>query len=266
MEKENAKHGHEQCQNDETAQRLVEEGKQLKAEGHRLEEEARRLFEQGEHLEEEGNRLERESHEQKEKDLFIFVNRIRLGEKQGVKHVMTDDELAGLVGLTNQTAIVRRLLNGDDTSEPLSGPQKIKRGDQFVVTRRAVEGGFQDRVEREVALLQESSQVVEFVRGSTSYVIYRGVPTKSRTKTDVIVAVPTGYPAAMIDRAGLPEGSMVIGQVRGSPQEVIQVAGQNWRMISYHPHAGGGGLSWNPAVHGFHTYLSEIFAWLEVGK
>lgn len=218
-------------------------------------------------MEEEGRRIERECEEQKEKDLFIFANRIRFEECQGVKPVMTENELAGLVGLNSETAIVRRILCGDELSDPLSGLQKIKPGDQFVVTRKCVNGGFQDRVELELSRLRESSQDVEFVRTPVPYVIYKNVPTKTKgIKTDVVVAVPSGYPANMLDRAGFPENSPLIAQVKGSPQEVVDIGGRAWRMISYHPHNGGGGAPWDPSIHGFHTYLAEILAWLEVGK
>jgi hypothetical protein len=106
-------------------------------------------------------------------------------------------------------------------------------------------------------------QVTEYCDG---FVIYKNIPARLSgfLKTDVIVQVPQGYPAAMIDRAGLPVDSPLIGRVKGSPQEVIQVGGRSWRMISYHPHNGGGGLPWDLSMHGFHTYLSEVLAWLEV--
>lgn len=266
MEQDKLKSGHDGCHLDETGQRLIEEGKRLQVEGQRLESEGERLIVEGKRVEEEGHRIAHDHHEDKEKDLFIFVNRIRFAETQGVKKIMSVDAIAALVGLTSETAIVRRLLCGDDTSDPLSGEQKIKPGDQFVVTRKRVEGGFQSRVETELSLLREAAQVVEFIQGPTSYVIYKNVPTMSKQRVDVIVQVPAGYPAAMIDRAGLPSHSPLVNQVKGSPQEVVQAGGRSWRMISYHPHAGGGGLPWDPRVHGFHTYLAEVLAWLEVGK
>lgn len=266
MEQEKMKQGHDECHLDETGQRLIEEGLRLQSEGLRLENEGEQLVIEGKRLEEEGRRIEKDLQEEKAKDLFIFVNRIRFTECQGVKKIMSVEAIAGLVGLTSETAIVRRLLCGDDTSDPLSDDQRIKTGDQFVVTRKRVEGGFRDRVDSELALLRESAQGVEFIHDPVPYVIYKNVPTKTKLKVDVIVPVPSGYPAAMIDRAGLPADSPLINQVKGSPQEVVQVGGQSWRMISYHPHAGGGGPSWDPRIHGFHTYLAEVLAWLEVGK
>lgn len=250
---------------------LIEEGKRLQTEGAELLDEAKHLHEEGEKLVEEGKRLEAEGHriekehcEELEKKLFIFVNRMRFGKDKGVHNPMSVDEIAGLVGLTSQTAIVRRLADGgDDASDPLEGMQKIKAGDQFIVTRRHVNGGFEERVHSELNLLGESSQTTEYCDG---FVIYKDLPARLSgfLKTDVIVQVPQGYPSAMIDRAGLPADSPLIGRVKGSPQEVINVGGRSWRMISYHPHNGGGGIPWDLNSHGFHTYLSEVIAWLEV--
>ena len=39
--------------------------------------------------------------------------------------------------------------------------------------------------------------------------------------------------------------------------------GRNWTRISYHPHTGGGGPAWNKDLHGFHTYIDELLAWLD---
>lgn len=264
MENEANKKHSADCAHDDQGQKLIEEGRRLQEEGYRLEEEARVLVEQGKRIESEGLSIRQEC-EEKQRDLFMFVNRIRFTENQGVKREMEIDEIAGLVGLTSATAVVRRLLCEDDTSDPLTERQKVKRGDQFTVTRKKVEGGFHDRVESEVLILREASQSVEYLQAPFACVIYRSLSTGVRgEKIDIIVPVPSGYPAAMIDRAGLPNSSNLIGKVKGSPQEIVQVAGLEWRMISYHPHAGGGGEPWNPATHGFHTYLSEVLAWLEV--
>lgn len=263
MENQANQKQHSECEQDKTAHKLVEEGRRLQKEGHRLEEEARRLVEQGKRIEAEGQMIEQEC-EEKQKDLIMFVNRIRFNEAQGVKREMEIDQIAGLVGLTAATAIVRRLLCDDDTSDPLFERQKIKRGDQFTVTRKKVEGGFRDRVESEIMILREATQSVEYHQTPFPCVIYRGLSTGVRgEKVDVVVPVPNGYPSAMIDRAGLPNSSNLVGKVKGSPQEIVQIAGVEWRMVSYHPHAGGGGDAWNPAAHGFHTYLSEVLAWLE---
>ncbi len=255
----------------QAGQHLVEEGQRLQAEGLKLIDEAKHLHKEGEELVDEGKRLESEGHriarehcEELAKNLYVFVNRMRFGADRGVKNPMSVNDIAGLVGLTSETAIVRRLLHGcEDASDPLQGDQHIKPGDQFIVTRRHVNGGAEERVRSELTLLGESSQLTEVHNG---FVIYKDVPARFNgfLKTDVIVPIPNGYPSVMIDRAGVPADSPLIGKVKGSPQEIVTVGGRNWRMISYHPHQGGGGLPWDPAIHGFHTYISEVVAWLEV--
>lgn len=249
---------------------LNETAEHLNAEAKRIQQEAENLHKQAERLEAESKRIEAEAEEIKkhckedEKDLYIFVNYIRYDKH--IKKIMNVNAIANLVGLSVANATVRRLIDCDDSSEPLAGDQKIKAGDKFVVTRKRVEGGFEDRIENEIHLLRESGQSVELVRSPSPYVIYKNVRIRGNLKIDIIVPVPNGYPAAMIDRAGLPAGSPYINQVKGSPQEIVQVAGSNWQLISYHPHAGGGGLPWDPMIHGFHTYLSEVLAWLEAGR
>ena len=204
---------------------------------------------------------------EKEKQLHIFVNRLKFDRTTGVQDVMTVDEIAGLVGLTATTAIVRRIFGqSDNFSDPLEGSIELKKGDQFAVTRRQVEGGFSDRVNLEIEKLKESGQLAEVIE---RYVLYRDLPVfvlDSIKKTDVLVEVPNGYPASMIDRAAVPIDSPLIGHVKGSPQETITVGGRTWRLISYHPHNGGGGPAWDPSKHGFHTYLQEVISWLGGGK
>ncbi len=82
--------------------------------------------------------------------------------------------------------------------------------------------------------------------------------------TDVIVPVPGGYPAGLIDLAGLPVGSPFLPRVKGgqSNQGIIDLGGRRWQLASYHPHNGGGGPPWDQMRHGFHTYLDHLIAWL----
>lgn len=129
-----------------------------------------------------------------------------------------------------------------------------------------------ERIERELARLREGGQAVEYHDvGGRGFVLYREVPTRGApmglpAASDVIVPVPSGYPGAMIDLAGLPVGSPFIGRARGSQNNQGNVAldGRNWQLASYHPHQNGGGPPWNPAAHGFHTYLDHVLAWLSV--
>lgn len=124
------------------------------------------------------------------------------------------------------------------------------------------------RIARELELLRGGGQAVEFFQvGDRGYVVYRDVPTRAEPpKSDVIVPVPSGYPAAMIDLAGLPAGSPLLPRVKGgtNSQGIVTVAGRDWQLASYHPHTNGGAPPWNPALHGFHTYLGELLAWLAV--
>ena len=71
----------------------------------------------------------------------------------------------------------------------------------------------------------------------------------------------------MLDWAYLPEGSPLIGKLKGKLQEHrIRADGRVWVQISYHPHGNGGGGPWNAARHGFHTYLGELLSWLYAGN
>ena len=203
------------------------------------------------------------NHDEKEKQLHIFVNRLKFDRQQGVKEVMSADDLARLVELSAETATVK-WATGKQAGEEVTQPVEVKNGDQFIVTRKQVQGGFVPRIEAELEQLRESGQKTS--RAGVSFVIYHDVPTgRSESPfTDVLVPVPNGYPASMLDRAGLPANSPLVGHVPGSPQETVNIEGKAWRMISYHPHACGGGKPWNPSKHGFHTYLGEILAWLRV--
>ena len=98
-------------------------------------------------------------------------------------------------------------------------------------------------------------------------VIYLGVPsTLGVESSDVLVLVPGGYAQTMIDGAYLPEGSPLIGVVKGQPGGAFTADGRTWVSISYHPHNGGGGPPWDPTRHGFHTYLDEVVSWLSVRR
>ncbi len=136
----------------------------------------------------------------------------------------------------------------------------------FDVVRKKVDGGFQSpRVDLELEKLRAAGQPVTLIESAPA-VIYRGLRTRpgySIAATDVLVPVPPTYPGHMIDWAYLPSDSPLIGRVKGQPQDHLVLAdGRTWRRISYHPHNGGGGPAWNPALHGFHTYAGELLSWL----
>ena|SRR5579859_1575996 len=128
-----------------------------------------------------------------------------------------------------------------------------------------------ERIERELAVLCNGGQAADLITANgRELVIYRNVPTAGAKcglaeTTDVIVPVPSGYPAAMIDLAGLPVGSPFLPRVKGgqSNQGAIAADDRQWQLASYHPHNGGGGPPWDQTRHGFHTYIDHLIAWLD---
>jgi hypothetical protein len=129
-----------------------------------------------------------------------------------------------------------------------------------------------ERIGRELAIIRAGSLTVDLVDGGGGrlFVVYRAVPTSGERyglpgATDVIVPVPAGYPASLIDLAGLPVGSPFLPRVKGGQnnQGIVFAASQQWQLASYHPHNGGGGPPWDQNRHGFHTYLDHLIAWLD---
>jgi hypothetical protein len=127
-----------------------------------------------------------------------------------------------------------------------------------------------ERIDRELGRLAQGGLRAEFREADRPVVLYRDVPAAGTrfglaATTDVVVPVPSGYPASLIDLAGLPVGSPFLPLVKGGTnnQGIIVLDGQSWQLASYHPHNGGGGAPWNPARHGFDTYLDHLIAWLD---
>ena len=128
-----------------------------------------------------------------------------------------------------------------------------------------------ERIERELALLREGGQEADLITvNGQAYVLYREVPTGGirhglPDSTDAIVPVPSGYPGAPIDLAGLPVGSPFLACVKGgqNSQGVCSVDDRQWQLASYHPHNGGGGPPWDQIRHGFHTYIDHLISWLD---
>ena len=127
-----------------------------------------------------------------------------------------------------------------------------------------------ERIDRELARLLCGGQRAEIVANGRIFVVYRDVRTggdglQLPTMTDVIVPVPDGYPASMIDLAGLPLGSPFLQRVKGGQnnQGLVLVDQRQWQLASYHPHNGGGGPPWNQQRHGFDTYLDHLLTWLD---
>jgi hypothetical protein len=105
--------------------------------------------------------------------------------------------------------------------------------------------------------------------GDQDYVIYYSLETSGGLKdlptvTDVLVAVPGGYPSAPIDMPALPVGSRLANLVVGgsNPQTIVTFQNTQWRFLSFHPYGGKGAPSWNPNKHGFHDYYQHLYTWL----
>lgn len=128
-----------------------------------------------------------------------------------------------------------------------------------------------ERIERELSVLRAGCQTAVLINtGGRALVLYKDVPTAGArfnlpVTTDVIVPVPSGYPASLIDLAGLPANSPFLARVKGGQnnQGAVEADGRQWQLASYHPHNGGGGPPWDQAVHGFHTYMDHLISWLD---
>lgn len=201
-----------------------------------------------------------------EHGLQITVNARAFTEEQGVRPQMTGVQIAALVYPENPRETRVWLTSGAKREVGLDETIRIEGCETFDVVRKEVTGGFEAaRVKREVAVLSDGGAKVTVVE-SPGAVIYHDLgvgPGLPVSHTDVLVTVPSGYPGHMLDGAYLPEGSPLLGRVKGQPQDAfITALGRRWQLVSYHPHNGGGAESWNPTRHGFHTYLGEVLSWL----
>lgn len=199
--------------------------------------------------------------------LRITVNARQFTDSDGVSKEMSGRAVAALVYPENPDTTRVYLVSDGNREIPLDSVVTIESCEVFDVVRRNVDGGCEaSRVEREVAMIRHGGQDVSLLFDPQPCVVYHGLRTRPQYQvatTDVLVPVPSGYPGSEIDWAYLPEDSSLIGKVKGSPQEPrITALGRVWRQISYHPHRNGGGPAWNPARHGFHTYLGELLSWL----
>jgi hypothetical protein len=74
--------------------------------------------------------------------LHIFVNRRKFERGDGVKEQMTGAEIAALVAVPAENAVVRRDSGPDKTEIGINQTVEIKNGEHFLVTRKTVEGGY----------------------------------------------------------------------------------------------------------------------------
>jgi len=89
------------------------------------------------------------AHESTERDektfpeeLHIFVNRRRFGRNDGVKDHMTGAEIAALVGVPAENAVIRIDEGREKPEIGIDESIKVKNGQHFLVTRKHVEGGY----------------------------------------------------------------------------------------------------------------------------
>jgi len=216
--------------------------------------------------------METQAVEKDSQELHIFVNRRKFDRREGVTDKMTGAQIAELVRVPADNAVVRLETGSSQREIGVAETVAIKNGEHFLVTRKTVEGGFtvnRERIERELTRLREGGQQAELLLDGRPVVLYRAVLTGGARlnlplSTDVVVPVPDGYPAAMIDLAALPVGSPFLTRARGNPNQGILTAdGRQWQLVSYHPHNGGGAPAWDPSKHGFDTYYGELLTWLE---
>jgi hypothetical protein len=73
--------------------------------------------------------------------VHIFVNRRKFERGDGVKKEMTGAEIAALVSVPPENAVVRRDSGPDRSEVGVNETVHVKNGDHFLVTRKVVEGG-----------------------------------------------------------------------------------------------------------------------------
>jgi hypothetical protein len=89
---------------------------------------------------EHGEHHERHEEDAEHKDLHIFVNRRKFDRGDGVKKEMTGAEIAALVGVPPENAVIREE-EPDKREIGVNETVHIKNGEHFLVTRKVVEGG-----------------------------------------------------------------------------------------------------------------------------
>ena len=77
----------------------------------------------------------------KHEELHVFVNRRRFGRAQGVREQMTGGQIAALVHVPPDIAVVRRETPPHVGEIGVNERIDVFNGEHFLVTRRVVEGG-----------------------------------------------------------------------------------------------------------------------------
>jgi hypothetical protein len=82
-----------------------------------------------------------ETNEAQKDRLHIFVNRKKFEEGDGVRHEMTGEQIAALVGVPADNAVIREE-SPEKREIGIHENVHIKNGEHFLVTRKIVEGGY----------------------------------------------------------------------------------------------------------------------------
>ena len=83
-----------------------------------------------------------------DKLLEIYVNRRKFQSVDGVEPEMTGGQIADLVGVPHDNAVIRLETEKDPVEVKLDEKVEIKSGMQFLVTRKTVDGGYGTRTRR----------------------------------------------------------------------------------------------------------------------
>jgi Multiubiquitin len=81
------------------------------------------------------------SEEMEKHSLHVFVNRRKFEAGDGVRERMTGAEIAALVGVPADNAVVRFDSGHDKREIGINEVVHVKNGEHFLVTRKHVEGG-----------------------------------------------------------------------------------------------------------------------------
>jgi hypothetical protein len=85
--------------------------------------------------------MQEKSKKNEDPQLHIFVNRRKFERGDGVQDEMTGAQIATLVGVPADNAVIRRDSGPDKSEIKASDTIPVKNGDHFLVTRKVVEGG-----------------------------------------------------------------------------------------------------------------------------
>jgi hypothetical protein len=85
------------------------------------------------------------SEEMEKHGLHIFVNRRKVEAGDGVRERMTGAQIAALVGVPADNAVVRIDSGHDKREIGINEVVHVKNGEHFLVTRKHVEGGHEPR-------------------------------------------------------------------------------------------------------------------------